>query len=170
MFELGPYRDQVRVADYVADTCQPCRVLYETNNKEIKRVGISPGKLMINHLLYLSMIYNKNFFQVNSDIEWAELGNGVSRQMLGHDGQMMMVKVKFEAGAVGAVHRHPHIQVSYIESGVFELTIGEETRILRQGDGYFVPPDVLHGCLCMEAGVLIDAFTPAREDFLAEQP
>lgn len=125
-----------------------------------------PEILVISHLLYLSMMYNKNFFQVDSDIAWKDLGNGVSRQMLGHNGQMMMVKVKFASGAVGTMHRHPHVQVSYVESGVFKLTIGEETRTLRQGDGYFVPPDVLHGCLCIEAGVLIDAFTPAREDFL----
>ncbi len=122
--------------------------------------------LVISHLLYLSMMYNKNFFQVNNDIDWTDLGNGVSRQMLGHNGQMMMVKVKFESGAVGAMHQHPHVQVSYVESGAFELTIGEETKTLQQGDGYFVPPNVLHGCLCIEAGVLIDAFTPAREDFL----
>ena len=114
------------------------------------------------------MMYNKNFFQVDSDIAWKDLGNGVSRQMLGHNGQMMMVKVKFASGAVGTMHQHPHVQVSYVESGVFKLTIGEETRTLRQGDGYFVPPDVLHGCLCIEAGVLIDAFTPAREDFLSQ--
>ncbi len=124
--------------------------------------------LVTRHLLYLSVMYNKKFFQVSSDIEWKDLGNGVSRQMLGHDGQMMMVKVKFESGAVGAIHQHPHVQVSYVESGIFELTIGEEIKTLRQGDGYFVPPDVLHGCLCVEAGVLIDAFTPAREDFLIE--
>lgn len=117
-------------------------------------------------MFYLSSMYDKNFFQVDSEIEWQDLGDGVSRQMLGHNGQLMMVKVKFEAGAIGAIHQHPHVQVSYVESGVFELTIGDETKTLRQGDGYFAPPGVLHGCLCVEAGVLIDAFTPAREDFL----
>lgn len=111
-------------------------------------------------------MYNKNFFQVDGDMEWKDLGNGVSRQMLGHDDQMMMVKVKFESGAIGAMHQHPHVQVSYVESGVFELTIGGEIKTLQQGDGYFVPPNVLHGCLCKEAGVLIDAFTFAREGFL----
>ncbi|MCH5687421.1 hypothetical protein LWM68_26045 [Niabella sp. W65] len=74
-------------------------------------------------------MYDKNFFQVDGDIEWKDLGNGVSRQMLGHNGQIMMVKVKFESGAVGAMHRHPHIQVSYVESGVFELTIGDQSKL-----------------------------------------
>ncbi|MGC4231980.1 MAG: cupin domain-containing protein [Niabella sp.] len=111
-------------------------------------------------------MYNETFFQVSDNIGWTDLGNGVSRQMLGHDDKLMMVKVKFETGAVGAMHQHPHAQVSYVESGSFELTIGNEVKILNQGDGYFVPPGVLHGCVCKEAGVLIDAFTPARADFL----
>ncbi|WP_460685729.1 cupin domain-containing protein [Niabella aquatica] len=117
-------------------------------------------------LSYLSLMYNELFFQMKDDIGWTDLGNGVSRQMMGHDDKLMMVKVKFETGAVGAMHQHPHVQVSYVESGSFELTIGDEVKILKQGDGYFVPPGVWHGCICKEAGTLIDAFTPAREDFL----
>ena len=111
-------------------------------------------------------MYNKTFFQVDSEIEWTDLGNGISRQMLGHNNELMMVKVKFETGAVGTQHQHPHLQVSYVESGVFELDIAGEKRLLKKGDGYFVPSGVWHGCLCKEAGVLIDTFTPGREDFL----
>mgnify|MGYP003580886415 CR=1 FL=1 len=109
---------------------------------------------------------NNNFFQLNNDIPWQDLGNGVERQLFGNDNQIMMVKVRFRAGAVGAMHQHPHVQVSYIESGRFELNIGAVVRVLSQGDGYFVPPDILHGCVCLEAGVLVDAFSPVREDFL----
>ena len=111
---------------------------------------------------------NNILFQSGNNIEWADAGNGVSRQILGYDDKIMMVKVKFETGAAGAMHKHPHVQVSYVESGSFELTIGNEVKLLKQGDGYFVPPDILHGCVCKEAGVLIDVFTPAREDFLQQ--
>jgi len=51
-------------------------------------------------------------------------------------------------------------------SGKFELTIGGEKKILEAGDGYYVEPDELHGAVCLEAGVLIDCFTPMRADFL----
>ncbi|MGX5816896.1 cupin domain-containing protein [Chitinophaga lutea] len=91
---------------------------------------------------------------------------GVTRQVFGHDARLMLVKVIFETGAVGSMHSHPHSQASYVESGVFELTIGPDKKVLRKGDGYYVPPQVVHGCVCLEAGVLIDAFSPAREDFL----
>ncbi|WP_346237301.1 cupin domain-containing protein [Niabella insulamsoli] len=106
------------------------------------------------------------FFQTSKDIPWQDLGNGVARQLFGYNGQLMMVRVKFEKGAIGAVHQHPHVQASYVESGQFELTIGDQVKVLKQGDGYFVPPDVAHGCVCLEKGVLIDSFTPVRSDFL----
>ena len=78
----------------------------------------------------------------------------------------MKVKVVFEEGAVGTMHEHYHSQATYVVSGKFELTIGEEKRILEAGDGYYVAPDVLHGCVCLEAGILIDTFSPMRADFL----
>jgi quercetin dioxygenase-like cupin family protein len=77
-----------------------------------------------------------------------------------------MVKVKFEVGAVGQLHSHPHTQVTYVESGAFEMTIGDQKKIIKKGDGYYVPPQEVHGCVCVEAGVLIDVFSPHREDFL----
>ncbi|WP_226163660.1 cupin domain-containing protein, partial [Hymenobacter terricola] len=72
-----------------------------------------------------------------------------------------------ETGSVGARHQHPHAQLSYVESGAFEYTIGEETRTLQVGDSCYVPPLAWHGVVCTEAGVLVDAFTPRRDDFLS---
>lgn len=105
-------------------------------------------------------------FQVEKDIPWQDLGGGIERQVYGYDDHIMLVKVKFSEGAVGTLHSHPHVQVSYVESGAFELTIGEEKKVLKKGDGYYVAPDIVHGCVCLEAGVLIDVFSPLREDFL----
>lgn len=78
----------------------------------------------------------------------------------------MMVKVKFDKGAVGSMHEHYHSQATYVVSGKFELTIGDKKEILSAGDGYYVAPDELHGCVCLEAGILIDTFSPVRADFL----
>lgn len=90
---------------------------------------------------------------------------GIRRQMMGYDGQLMMVKVEFEKGAVGSMHQHYHSQATYVASGKFELTIGDRKEILSTGDGYYVEPDQPHGCVCLEAGVLIDTFSPMRADF-----
>lgn len=105
-------------------------------------------------------------FVRGADRPWEELGGGVRRQILGHDEAVMMVRVKFEAGAVGALHHHPHRQVTLVESGRFLVQIGGEEQTLGAGDGFFVPPDVEHGVTALEAGVLADVFAPAREDFL----
>jgi quercetin dioxygenase-like cupin family protein len=105
-------------------------------------------------------------FQTGADIAWQDLGNGIKRQLYGYNNQLMMVKMSFEKGAIGVLHHHYHTQVSYIESGVFELTIGDEKKTLKQADGYFVSPDFVHGLVCIEPGVLVEAFTPGRQDFL----
>jgi quercetin dioxygenase-like cupin family protein len=78
----------------------------------------------------------------------------------------MMVKVEFDQGCIGAIHHHYHTQVTYIEKGVFEVEINEEKRVLGSGSSFYVAPDLPHGVVCMEAGVLIDVFVPMREDFL----
>lgn len=95
-----------------------------------------------------------------------DLGGGITRQILGHDQDLMVVRVWFEKGAVGEVHAHPHSQSTYIESGRFEIFIDGEKRSLGAGDGFHVAPHLDHGALCLEPGVLIDTFSPARADFL----
>ena len=67
-------------------------------------------------------------FQINENIPWEEVSPGIHRQMCGYDDKIMLVKVKFEKDAVGALHEHHHSQVSFVESGVFELTIGDEKK------------------------------------------
>lgn len=99
-------------------------------------------------------------------LEWEELGGGVSRKFLGWDKQIMMVKVKFEKGAEGSPHQHYHTQSTYCAKGKFEFMIGEEKRIIEAGDGVYIEPNSIHGALCLEEGILIDVFSPVREDFL----
>lgn len=105
-------------------------------------------------------------YQLENELQWQPAGEGVMRQIMGYDGQLMIVKVKFEKGAVGTMHKHYHSQATYVASGKFELTIGGRTKVLSAGDGYYVAPDELHGCVCLEPGILIDTFSPHRADFL----
>ncbi len=107
-------------------------------------------------------------YQFADKIAWENPGPGITRQIMGYDGQLMIVKVKFEKGAVGNMHEHFHSQATYVASGKFELEIGGKKAILTEGDGYYVAPDEIHGCVCLEEGVLIDVFSPHRADFLAK--
>lgn len=105
-------------------------------------------------------------FQIAKEMEWENPAPGIRRQIMGYDGQLMVVKVLFEKGAVGTMHRHYHSQATYVAGGRFELEIGGVKRILEAGDGYYVAPDELHECVCLEEGILIDTFSPYREDFI----
>ncbi|MDN2482664.1 cupin domain-containing protein [Vibrio astriarenae] len=105
-------------------------------------------------------------FVHNKDITLEDLGEGISRKVLAHNDNMMAVEVHFESGAVGAMHSHPHEQLTYVLSGKFEFTIGEETKVVEAGDTMYKEPNIEHGCVCLEAGVLIDNFTPMRKDFV----
>lgn len=112
------------------------------------------------------MKYESNNFQFEAEMPWEPAGEGVVRQIMAHNDDLMMVKVKFETGAVGTPHTHPHSQATYVASGVFEFTTDGETKTVRPGDGVYMKPGILHGCKCLEAGVVIDTFSPVREDFL----
>lgn len=105
-------------------------------------------------------------FVYNNDVQLENLGDGISRKVLAHNDNMMAVEVHFEKGAVGAMHNHPHEQLTYVLSGEFEFTIGDETKIVKAGDTMYKEPSIEHGCVCLEAGVLIDNFTPMRKDFV----
>ena len=105
-------------------------------------------------------------FIISNKIPWESVDNGVERKILGYDDQLMMVNVRFEKGAVGTLHHHVHRQISYVQSGRFEVSIDGIKKILEQGDCFFVAPDLEHGVVALEKGMLVDIFTPARKDFL----
>jgi len=105
-------------------------------------------------------------FFIESENEWETVGEGVTRQITGYNTTLMMVKVAFETGSIGAVHQHFHSQASFVASGKFEVIVNGVTKVLQAGDTFFAIPNVLHGVVCLEAGMLIDAFSPIREDFL----
>ena len=100
-----------------------------------------------------------NTFILEKEIAWEPAGEGVVRQI-------MLVKVKFEQGAIGTPHTHYHTQTTYVASGKFEFTVNGEKQIVETGDGVYIEPDAEHGCVCLEAGILIDCFSPMRADFL----
>ena len=104
---------------------------------------------------------------------WVEHGktqprcaDGVTRRILAYTDGLMCVENRFEQGAVGRLHSHPHTQITYVCQGVFSFTIDGETRTVREGDTLLKENGVEHGCTCLEAGVLLDLFAPMREDFL----
>ncbi|MCE5205262.1 MAG: cupin domain-containing protein [Porphyromonadaceae bacterium] len=112
------------------------------------------------------MSVRSNSFLFQDNTEWKPAGPGMQRQVMGYDEQIMLVKVKFQEGAVGAMHSHTHSQTTYVASGIFEFTVDGEIKVVKEGDGIYISPNLPHGTKCIEAGVLIDVFSPMREDFI----
>lgn len=105
-------------------------------------------------------------FIEDSSIEWKTVDQGVRRKIMSYDNDIMLVKVAFERGAVGSLHHHRHVQISYVSRGSFEVEIDGIKQILKAGDIFHVSPNLVHGVVCLEEGELIDVFNPYREDFV----
>ena len=105
-------------------------------------------------------------FIAGNDIDWQVMAPGVKRKIMAYDERLMLVRVEFEKGGVGTLHSHPHTQITHVESGEFEVEISGDKQVLKAGDVFYVPPHAIHGAVCLEAGVLIDVFSPMREDFI----
>jgi quercetin dioxygenase-like cupin family protein len=95
-----------------------------------------------------------------------ELDNGSRRQVLSDSPELMMVSFRFPQGSEGAPHSHPHVQSTYVAAGRFRFTVEGESFEVGPGDSFVIPSDAVHGCICLEAGQLVDCFTPRRDDFL----
>lgn len=105
-------------------------------------------------------------FVRSADSEVEDLGGGIKRQMLGYGPDIMNCRLWFESGSAGDIHDHFHSQTTYIESGRFLAHIDGEEREVGPGDSVYIRPNARHGVTCIEAGSLIDSFSPARQDFL----
>lgn len=100
------------------------------------------------------------------EIRLEQCAEGVRRKILAYTDELMCVENHFKQGAVGLLHRHPHTQITYVVSGRFEFEIGEEKRIVCPGDTMLKRDQIVHGCICLEEGVLLDIFTPMRNDYV----
>jgi len=97
---------------------------------------------------------------------WETTPDGNQRRIVCWTPELMMVEFRFEAGGVGWLHEHPHVQSSFVAQGAFEVTVDGRTETLRAGDSFIVPSGLRHGVKALEKGRLVDTFAPYREDFL----
>lgn len=97
---------------------------------------------------------------------WQQAEQGVKRKILQTGDGIMMMEVRFEAGAEGYAHSHPHEQMTYCLDGKFEFHIDGEQHLLKTGEVLYIPSGAVHGVRALESGGLLDAFTPVREDLL----
>ncbi|NHM31390.1 cupin domain-containing protein [Neobacillus terrae] len=106
-------------------------------------------------------------FVQGNQVQPVEAGEGAVRKLLGRGGSLMMAEVAFEKNAVGAIHSHPHEQISYIVQGSFEFNLDGDIQIVRKGDSIYIPSNIKHGVKALDDdSIILDVFTPQREDFV----
>jgi quercetin dioxygenase-like cupin family protein len=94
------------------------------------------------------------------------LEEGIERQMIVGE-RLMICRLRLAPHVVTPAHEHPHEQMTLVERGRVLFTIGDEQRIARAGDVLHFPPGTWHGATMLdEEVVLVDIFSPIREDFL----
>jgi quercetin dioxygenase-like cupin family protein len=91
---------------------------------------------------------------------------GITRRTLVHGTAMMICEFSLKAGSNLPIHSHPHEQAGYLVSGKIRLTVGTETQELGPGGTYYAAPNVPHGAVVLEDAVVVDTFSPPREDYL----
>jgi quercetin dioxygenase-like cupin family protein len=95
-----------------------------------------------------------------------EMMPGIIRRTLLSSGDMMLAEFSFEKGAGVPTHSHPHEQMGYLVSGRMRMTMGDDTVDCEPGDSWHAPPNLPHSGVALEPSVIVEAFRPAREDYL----
>lgn len=99
--------------------------------------------------------------------------SGTTRQFLGVDfvvlsigKDSMVTKMLYKTTDSVPFHKHPNEQSGYVISGKYKLKFGGEEYLLSEGYSYSIPADIEHSIEIIEAGEVVDVFTPIRQDYL----
>ena len=91
---------------------------------------------------------------------------GVSFEVLAVGQKTMVTKMIYKVGDKVPLHSHPNEQSGYIISGKYRIRYQNNDAILIPGDSYSIPENIEHSMEVIEAGEVIDTFSPPREDYL----
>jgi len=92
---------------------------------------------------------------------------GLTRKVMAYNDKLFLAEHQMSKGWVGTVHSHPHDQIVYIVRGHLKVTCQGKAFEMRPGDSFVVRGGVEHGAAALEDSLVIDVFTPCREDYLA---
>lgn len=96
-----------------------------------------------------------------------QIADGIERQMIWGD-RLMVCRLRFAPHVITPIHAHPHEQITMVESGRVRFTIEGAERLSSAGDVLHFPSQCRHGATMLDDEVvLIDIFSPVRQEFLA---
>ena len=101
----------------------------------------------------------------SGSVDGFERAPGVTIKTLTDGDRVMLLEVKITAGAVVAMHTHPHEQTGRLQSGRMRFEIAGETHDLEPGDAWIIPADVPHEATGIDDCLVVEVFSPPREDY-----
>jgi len=105
-------------------------------------------------------------FATAADAGYREMLPGVQLKTLVHGDRTLLTEVRLAAGAVVPEHAHPHEQTGYLVSGRLRFTVAGEAVEVGPGDSWSLPGDQPHAATALEDTVVVEVFSPVREDYL----
>lgn len=98
---------------------------------------------------------------------WRPAGEGIRRKIFPPGQSIMSMAIEFQAGASGAAHSHPHEQITHVVGGRLALTVNDIVYEVGAGEQLYVPGGQVHSVEALEDSIVLEIFTPLREDLLA---
>ncbi len=108
------------------------------------------------------------YFIIPSEAGQIEMLPGVHRRTMGTTDEVMLCEFFVERGSVVPPHSHKNDQVGYVVYGRIEMTIGSDVQVCQPGDSYAVPCGITHSMCALVDSLVIDAFSPPRDDYRTE--
>lgn len=105
-------------------------------------------------------------FRKKDSGEPRQLVEGVELTTLVHGDKTLMGQFRIAKGAAIPSHSHPHEQTGFMVSGKLRFNIAGEIAVAEPGDSWCIPGDVEHSAEALEDSVVIEIFSPVREDYL----
>lgn len=99
--------------------------------------------------------------------DWQNAGEGIRRKIYEPGQTLMSMLIKFQAGSSGSAHSHPHEQITFVISGKLAFTVNGVKHIIGSEEQLYVPGDAVHSVEALEDSVVLEVFTPLRDDLLA---
>ena len=105
-------------------------------------------------------------FYKKEESGYREIVEGVLMKTLVHGEKTHLIESKLKKGSVHKLHSHPHEQTGYVVSERLMMTIGDEKREAEAGDSWSIPGGVEHSGEILEDSVVVEVFSPVREEYL----
>ncbi len=103
----------------------------------------------------------------HNDEGFTQILPGIRIKTLVHGERTLFSEFRMEAGSRLPDHSHPHEQTGYLVSGRMRLITEADSFEAGPGDSWCIPGNVKHRAELLEDSVVVEVFSPVREEYLA---